>query len=132
VSKTPTPYAQGAVVFVNLEPVQGSEQGRKRPCVIVSDLKKILASRSKPLYLVVPLTRSETLTGALAPRLTARKGGVPANSVALVMHLRSVDPSRIEKRVGHLNASELAAVLGGISDMMGRESSGGKTESQKR
>jgi mRNA interferase MazF len=107
-------------VFVNLEPVQGSEQGRKRPCVVVSELEKILASRSKPLYLIVPLTRSDTLTGKLAPRIRARKGGVPANSVALVMHLRSIDPSRIERRVGNLNTSELAPILDGISDMIGR------------
>jgi mRNA interferase MazF len=118
VSKATT-YAQGAVVFVSLEPVQGSEQGRKRPCVVVSELKKILASRSKPLYMIVPLTRSETLTGKLAPRIKSRKGGVPADSVALVMHLRSIDPSRIERRVGNLNKDELDPILYGISDVMG-------------
>jgi mRNA interferase MazF len=113
-------YAQGSIVFVNLEPVQGSEQGRKRPCVVVSELKKVLASHSKALYIIVPLTRSETLTGKLAPRIKARKGGVPANSVALVMHLRSIDPTRIERRVGSLNTLELESILSGISDMMGR------------
>ncbi len=116
----PSIYAQGAVVFVNLEPVQGSEQGRKRPCIIVSDLKTILASRSKPLYLIVPLTRSETLTGKLAPRIIARKGGMPADSVALVMHLRSIDPSRIEKRVGNLDKDELKEILDGIATIIGR------------
>jgi len=107
-------FSQGAVVLVNLEPVAGSEQGKVRPCAVVSDLAAVRASRSKPLYLIVPFTRSETLVGPLAPRIPARAGGVPLDSTALVMHTRSVDPARIRAQAGQLDGAELAPILAGL------------------
>lgn len=107
-------FAHGAVVMVNLEPVVGSEQGKVRPCVVVSDLAAVRASRSKPLYLIVPLTRSEALVGPLAPRVKARQGGVPLDSTALLMHTRSIDPARIRSQAGELEAGELAPILAGL------------------
>ena len=111
-------YNQGSILIVNLDPVEGSEQGRSRPCVVVSNTKAILASKVKPLYVIVPFTRSETLEGSLAPRLKARKGGLPSDSVALVMHIRSIDPVRIKKRVGILSQAEIKVILEGIQDMV--------------
>lgn len=103
--------------FQIAEPTIGSEQGFKRPCIIVSDIATITASRAKPLYVIVPLTRSEKLVGKLAPRLLARPGGLPADSTALIMHLRSVDPSRILKYVGKLEADEINLVQIGLQEL---------------
>jgi mRNA interferase MazF len=110
-------HDRGAVVMVNLEPVMGSEQGRVRPCIVVSDLGTITASHSRPLYVIVPLTRSEKLVGPLAPRLKARRGALPADSAALGMHLRSIDPRRITGRVGKLNAHEFDKLEEGIKQL---------------
>lgn len=104
--------------MVNLEPVMGSEQGRVRPCVVVSDLEAVRASRAKPMYVIVPFTRSQTLGGPLAPRVPARKGGVPLDSTALVTHLRSIDPARMRGQAGQLEAGELRPILAGISRLM--------------
>lgn len=112
-------YARGDIVLVDLEPTVGSEQGFKRPCIVVSELATISASRSKPLYLIVPLTRSEKLVGKLAPRLKARQGGLPADSTALIMHLRSIDSRRIIRRVGQLEPVELALIEEGLRELFG-------------
>lgn len=112
-------YSAGDVVMVDLEPVMGSEQGRRRPCVVVSNLKAVTASRSRPLFVIVPLTRSDKLMGSLAPRIPARAGGLPADSTALVMHLRSIDPRRILGTVGKLNSSELQKMMAGIRELFG-------------
>jgi mRNA interferase MazF len=111
--------------MVNLDPVAGSEQGRVRPCIVVSDLDTIIASRSRPLYVIVPLTRSEKLTGPLAPRLSARAGALPADSTALVMHLRSIDPRRISRTVGALDHGELQAITTGIKTLFKLGGKGG-------
>jgi mRNA interferase MazF len=100
-------YGRGSVLLVDLEPVLGSEQGRKRPCVVLSDLDTIRASGSRPLYFVVPLTTAGKLSGALAPQLKARAGGLPADSTALVMHARSIDPARIVKHWGQVDVQEI-------------------------
>jgi mRNA interferase MazF len=112
--------------MVDLEPVTGSEQGRIRPCIVVSDLKTVTASRSRPLYVIVPLTRSEKLTGPLAPRLPARTDALPADSTALVMHLRSVDPRRITGQVGLLDTDELAKIREGVKRLLGFEEEKGR------
>lgn len=106
-----TEYERGEVVLADFEPIVGSEQGRTRPCIIVSDLITVRQSRSRPMYTVVPLTTSKTLVGPLAPRISAREGGLPRDSVALTMHVRSIDPTRIIKRVCKLSSSELFLVL---------------------
>lgn len=107
-------YHQGDVVLVDLEPTIGSEQGFKRPCIVVSSETTIASSRSRPLYVIVPLTRSEKLIGNLAPRLTAREEGLPMDSTALIMHIRSIDPSRIIKKVTSLNEDEFNLIGKGL------------------
>ena len=111
-------YEQGDIVLVNLEPTVGSEQGFKRPCIVISSLEVITASRSRPLYVIVPLTRSEKLVGRLAPRLKARAGGLPADSTALVMHVRSIDPRRIVRKVGRLESDELGVIQEGLRELL--------------
>ena len=104
--------------MANLDPSAGSEQGGSRPVVIISSLAAIRKSRSRPLYVIVSLTRSESLKGPLAPRIKARAGGIPLDSTALVMHIRSVDPKRLAKLVCVLEPDELAPILDGVKAML--------------
>ena len=112
-------YQLGDIVLVDLEPTIGSEQGFKRPAIVVSKLDRITESHSKPLYVIVPLTRSEKLLGKLAPRLTASQGSIPMDSIALIMHLRSIDPKRVIKHVGKLPMRDLKEIQEGIAYLFG-------------
>ena len=117
-------YSRGSVIRVDLNPVVGSEQAHVRPCIVVSDAKAVRTSRARLLYVVVPLTRSESLKGPLAPRLGGREGGLPATSTALCMHVRSVDPRRVVGYVGDLNENEYRAVGQGLRALFGLETEG--------
>ena len=110
-------YYKGDIVLVDLEPTLGSEQGFKRPAIIISNLTTITDSHSRPLYIIVLLTRSEKLIGDLAPRLQAKEGGLPADSTALIMHLRSIDPQRILRFIGKLDADELELIQKGLREL---------------
>lgn len=112
-------YHKGDIVLVDLEPTLGSEQGFKRPAIIVSNLTTIANSHSRPLYVIIPLTRSEKLIGNLAPRLQAKEGGLPADSTALIMHLRSIDPQRILRFIGKLDVDELELIQKGLQELFG-------------
>lgn len=103
------------------QPVVGSEQGKIRPCVVTSDAKVVRQSRAKLLYTVVPLTHGQTLIGPLAPRLSAREGGTPSDGVALVMHVRTVDPARVVGYVGELTADEYTPIKQGLAVLFGLE-----------
>lgn len=107
-------YHRGDVVLVDLEPVTGSEQGRKRPCIVLSELQTVRASGSRALYFVVPLTTSGKLTGPLAPQLKQRPGGLPTDSTALVMHARSIDPARIVRQWGAVDAQDIASLQAAV------------------
>ena len=111
-------YQRGAVVMANLDPIKGSEQRGLRPVVIISSLTAIKKSRSRLLYVIVPLTCTQNLIGSLAPRIKARAGGVPRDSTALVMHIRSIDPQRLATQVCILEPDELAPILEGITAML--------------
>lgn len=115
------PYIRRSIVLVQLEPVVGSEQGKIRPCVVMSDAQVVRQSRAKLLYTVVPLTHGQALIGPLAPRLKAREGGTPSDGVALVMHVRTVDPTRIMGYVGELNDEEYIPIKQGIAILFGLE-----------
>lgn len=114
-------FGRGSLVLVRLDPVVGSEQGKLRPCVVVTDAEAVRRSRARLLYGVVPLTRSTTLIGTLAPRLKARAGGAAADGVALCMHVRTVDPARVVGYVGELNGEELGDVQRGLALLFGLE-----------
>lgn len=113
-------FERGAVVLVDLEPVIGSEQGRQRPCIVLSELSEIRAAGiGNPLYFVVPLTTNHRLTGPLAPRLLARAGSLPADSVALVMHARAIDHQRIVRQWGMVDAQDIGVLQQAIAQMVG-------------
>jgi mRNA interferase MazF len=110
-------YIRGDVVLVDLEPTIGSEQGFKRPCIVISDLTTILESHSRPLYVIIPLTRAAKLEGKLAPRLAGRESGLPSDSTALIMHLRSIDPRRVLKLVCKLEKDEIIVLQEGLKEL---------------
>lgn len=111
-------YPRGAVVMANLDPVTGSEQGGMRPVVIVSNLETVKKSRARALYVIVPLTRSKILQGVLAPRIKARAGGIPLDSVVLTMHIRSLDASRINGQVTVFEPHEFMPILEGLKALL--------------
>lgn len=116
-TKTPT-YQRGDVLLVKLDPVEGSEQGATRPCIVMSDVQTVRASRAKSVYFVIPLTTSHTLHGPLAPLLKQRPNGLPADSTALVMHARSIDPQRVVKRWGSVDAQDVATLQAAVKTLV--------------
>lgn len=102
------------MVLADLDPVTGSEQGRKRPCVVLSDPKGVRASGALPLYFVVPLTTAAKLRGPLAPQLRASQGALPSDSTALVMHARSIDPARILRQWGMLDEEDVQTLQAAV------------------
>lgn len=107
-------YARGALVLVELGPVIGHEQDKKRPCVVLSDLQQINRYYPYPLYTIVPFTKTGYLTGALVPTILARKGGLVNDSTALIVQIRSVDPYRVAKQIGTLNNAEMSILMKGL------------------
>ncbi len=91
--------ARGDVFLVSLDPVVGSEQGKTRPAVVVQNN---VGNEFSPTIIVVPLTskmKNIYPTDAFV-----------GSSKALCSQIRTVDKSRIVKKLSSLNAFELRLV----------------------
>lgn len=103
---------RGEVRWVDLDPVLGSESGKRRPAVIVSnDGANMTASRlGRGVITVVPVTSSTARVYPFQVLLDAGDAGLPRDSKAQAEQVRSVAIERIGARVGQLTALQLAAL----------------------
>ncbi len=90
---------QYSIVLVNLDPTQGSEIKKTRPCVIVSpnEMNKHLNT-----IVVCPMT---TNTRVYPTRVAINHGG--KIGMLIIDQIRTIDKSRILKVLGKLNNTEL-------------------------
>lgn len=101
---------RGEIVTVELDPARGSEAGKTRPAVVVSnDSANGVATRlGRGVITVVPVTSSTDRVYPFQVLLPARQTGLRRDSKAQAEQVRSIAVERIGKRVGHLPAPLLA------------------------
>jgi mRNA interferase MazF len=110
---------QGDVFWASLADPVGSGPGFRRPVVVVQG--DAFNSSRLATVVVVPLTSNLRL--AAAPGnvlLSARRAGLPRDSVANVSQIVAVDRDVLSERVGAIGESDLALVLSGIDVVLGR------------
>lgn len=99
---------RGDIYMAELEPVIGSEQGGRRPVVIMQNDKGNLHA---PTVIAVPLTGSGQKpalpTHALLPK---GEGGLWRDSIALCEQVRTLEKTRLTRRIGSLGPGALARV----------------------
>jgi len=99
------PPQGGEVYLVNLEPVQGSEQGKTRPAVVLQnpDLARFTST-----VICIPLTTNLKRLGLPGTCFIKRgDGGLGHDGVALAFQMRALDVSRLVKRLGRVSAETL-------------------------
>src|SRR5262245_47791158 len=102
-----TEVSTGEVWLANLDPIVGHEQGGTRPVVIVS----VAGLHTLPINLavVVPLTSNDRRL-VTQPRIESAGTGLRRLSVARPEDVRSIDTTRLQRRLGQVNAAELAGI----------------------
>lgn len=109
--------SRGDIYFIDLSPSVGSEQGGKRPCVVVSNN---MANRYSPCITVIPLTTSTTKANIPTHcDLSSETDGVRHSSTALCEQIRTVDKSRIVNKVGALSAEAMTKLESAIKIHLG-------------
>ncbi|MFC6182211.1 type II toxin-antitoxin system PemK/MazF family toxin [Lactiplantibacillus daowaiensis] len=106
-------YQTGEIYYVDLDPAKGTEQKKKRPCVIVSNANY---NQYFNTVIVVPISSSKKflteprfLESPLFIQLNDNHG---VHGTILTQHLRAIDPSvRLTNTpIDHLTVSELSQV----------------------
>jgi mRNA interferase MazF len=103
---------RGEVRLVDLDLVRGSEAGKRRPCVVVSnDAANAAAVRhGRGVVTVVPLTSNVARVRSFQVLLAATTTGLRSDSKAQAEQVRSVDVERVGRATGRLDGRSLAAL----------------------
>ena len=106
-----TVLQRGMVIDVNLSPTQGSETGKVRPCVIVTN--NVYNARV-PVIQVVPITEWNEKKGSIMTNveiLPSPKNGLTKKSVADCLQSRPVDHRfRMVGIRGELTSEEMGEI----------------------
>jgi mRNA interferase MazF len=103
--------ARFEVHLVNLDPTEGREMKKTRPCVVVSpdELNEFWAT-----VIVAPMTSvSRDLPFRVDTVFDNRRGQIALDQI------RSVDKSRLVKKIGRIRKKDQDAVLGVLREMFG-------------
>ena len=99
---------RGDIYFAGLDPVIGSEQGGRRPVLIIQN---DLGNRFSTTVIALPLT-SKVNKAPLRTHvpLSPPQGGVNRPSVILCEQVRTLEKSRLQKYLGRLTKEKMALV----------------------
>jgi mRNA interferase MazF len=105
---------RGDVVWVDLDPVQGSEASKRRPAVVVSNdgANRSAQSLGRGVVTIVPITGQTKRVYPFQVLLPAKSCGLPKASKAQAEQIRSVAVHRIGSSAGRLPP----ALLGMLDD----------------
>jgi mRNA interferase MazF len=99
---------RGCVVTVRFDPIRGSEIGKTRPAVVVSN---DIACRLDAVVQVVPLTgMPERPLRPYESRVESAESGLEKSSRAVANQIRTVSRQRIGGIVGRISSSEETAL----------------------
>ena len=102
-------FLRGHIYIADLEPVRGSEQGRTRPVVILSN---DAFNATSPVATIAPLTSASNV-----PRLystdvfvSALEAGLSVDSVVMLSQIRTIAKSRTTKELGELSVATMVLI----------------------
>jgi mRNA interferase MazF len=102
---------RGMVIDINLDPVQGSETGKVRPCVVVTN---DIYNARVPIIQVVPITAWSEKKARIKTNVTISPSpinGLEKKSVADCLQTRPIDYRlRLSRVRGKLESGEMNAI----------------------
>jgi len=109
--------SRGGIYLAALDPVVGREIAKTRPVVVVSNN---IGNKYSCTITIVPVT-SQKLKATYPFELLLPKGSgnLPKTSKAKADQIRTLDKSRLIKKIGHLNQKDIAGLEKAITIHLG-------------
>lgn len=107
----------GDIYMANMEPVRGSEQGKKRPVIVFQNPS---LAQFTSTVLCIPLTSNMKRIGLPGTCFIKQgDGGLPQDSIALAFQMRALDSSRLGKRIGQVSSATIEALADAVINALG-------------
>lgn len=107
-----TSVERGDIYWVELDPTRGAEIAKTRPCIILSATEINLHRKT---VIALPLT---TTSAAAAPPLLVAVPSAGATSKARIEHIRAVDKTRLQRRIGRVSSLDLQSVEAALRQVL--------------
>jgi mRNA interferase MazF len=108
---------RGDILYADLSPVIGSEQGGVRPVLIIQN---DIGNKYSPTVIVAAITSQ--INKAKLPthvEINAEEYGITKDSVILLEQVRTIDKKRLKEKVGHLSDELMKKVDDGLQISFG-------------
>jgi mRNA interferase MazF len=106
---------RGDVVWADLAPVRGHEQGGVRPVVVISD--DVFNARSGTVIVMAITSQQQRAGFPLTLELTSIK--MPKRSWMKIGQVRTLAAERIGKKITQLHPEDLVQILEGLNEICG-------------
>lgn len=106
---------QGEIWELYLNPVKGSEQGGRRPAVIISGN---LLNKHLQVVIVCPLTTKIKNYKGNVILEPSEVNGLLKTSEILVFHVRSVSKDRLKNKIGAISTTQLREIKQTLNDIL--------------
>jgi mRNA interferase MazF len=106
---------RGDIYYADLNPVTGSEQGGTRPVLVIQN---DTGNRFSPTVIVAAIT-SNLGKARLPTHIVIEEGALSEKSVVLLEQIRTIDKTRLIKKMGRLSDEDMLRIDEAISVSMG-------------
>jgi mRNA interferase MazF len=91
---------RGDIFWADLDPVRGSEQGKIRPVLIIQN---DVGNENSPVTIIACITTNLARKDYPANVfISAKETGLTSDSVVLLNQIRTVDKTRLTRKIGHV------------------------------
>ena len=105
---------RGEIRWANLDPVQGSEQGGRRPVLILSE--NVFNERSGTV-IAMALTSQEPKVG-FPFTVELQDAGLPSRSWVKISQIRTLSAQRLGAKLGTASEGDIAKILAGLNRLL--------------
>jgi mRNA interferase MazF len=106
---------QREIWYAQLNPVKGSEQGGRRPVVIISGNTM---NETLPVAIACSLSsKIKEYPGCVFVR-ACKESGLKQDSEVIVFQVRTLAHSRLVKKIGSVSSEEFRAILQGLQEVL--------------
>jgi mRNA interferase MazF len=106
---------RGDVVWADLNPTRGHEQGGLRPVVVVSE--DVFNARSGTVIAMAITSQPQRAGFPLTLELTGAK--LPKRSWVKISQVRTLSVQRLGKKIGQVSPEELDRLIEGLNEIVG-------------
>lgn len=106
---------RGDILWADLNPTQGHEQGGYRPVVIISH--DVFNERSGTVIAMAITSQPQQAGFPLTLRL--RENQLPKESWVKISQIRILSTKRLGEKIGRVSSEELALLVEGLNEIVG-------------